>query len=326
MIITFVITYECSNGCSYCFQGPERAFGLPPMSRADFVRALHWLRRANLRELKISGGEPTQHPEFVTFCELARDQGMRITLLTNGRFDFCSLPHLDVLAGAFVHMRPGPGLGATPQDRVLSSIEFLQSKGVPVVLSYTITAPGRLREMVELAKSLRNAALRVDLSRSDLNRSNHHVTADQYPLYRDEILEAIDLADSLGVALHLDCPLPLCMFRKHESNVLRIHGLRGVCSSFPLVNPDLSVGCCPYPGLLQCRLTELRPDTLVHRLRNHQALEELRWKQPPMRECETCALWRARECQGGCIRGKPVLPKEACHALPFLIRRTGGHS
>lgn len=325
MIITLAITYDCSRGCGYCFQRSERAFGLPHMSLQDYVRAMHWLRRANHLEFKITGGEPTQHPEFVTFCELAREHGSRLVLMTNGSFDFSALPHIDVLSGAFVHMRPASELPPEQEARVLSSIEFLQSAGVPVVLSYTITEPGRLREMVYLAKSLRKASLRIDLARSDLTRSNDFVPIGEYRQYGDEFIEAANLAEEGGVALTLDCPLPLCMFNEKQRDHLRTNGLRGVCTPFPIINPDLSVGCCPYPGLLQCRLNEIRPDTLEHRLLNHEDLEVLRWLWPMMRECEACSLWKKKQCQGGCIRGKPVLPKNACHALPFLTRGGGAY-
>ncbi len=318
MILTVVITYECSMGCGYCFQRSERAFGLPPMRREDFILTLRWLGRANHREFKMTGGEPTQHPEFVAFCELAREAGLRIVLLTNGRFDFRALPHPDVLSGAFVHLRAGAAKAENSEARALASVELLQSAGVPVVLSCTISQPGDgLRDMIRLAGSLRKAALRIDLARSDLTRSNAFVPPDDYSLYKDMILDAVGFAASSGIVLNLDCPLPLCMFNEEDRNRLRASGLSGVCTPFPLVNPDLSVGCCPYPGLLQNGLIELRPDSLMRKLRNHPALEELRWARPPMSECEICPLWRARRCQGGCVRGKPVLPGEACYALPF---------
>jgi organic radical activating enzyme len=314
MIITFAITYECTKGCGYCFQNSERAFGLPRMKLEDFRRALQWLRRANHREIKMTGGEPTQHPQFLRFCELAREYGIRIMLMTNGSYDFSSLPDVGVLSGAFVHLRP-----AQRDEKALIAIDYLQSAGVPVVISYTITEPGTLREMVELAGYLRKAALRIDLARWDLVRSNEYIPPDDYSLYKEEILDTASFADSTGIPLHLDCPLPLCMFNEEESNLLRSHGLRGTCSPFSLVNPDLSVGCCPYPGLLQSSLLELRPDTLRYRLQNHPALDELRWTQPLRDECATCPLWLNRQCQGGCIRGKQVLPADARYALPFRV-------
>ncbi len=318
MIVTFAITYECSKGCSYCFQRSERAFRLPHMRLEDFTRALQWLRRTGHREIKITGGEPTQHPQFAGFWEVARELGFHIVLMTNGSFDFGLLPDIGVLAGAFVHLRPNPH-----EDMALASVDLLQSAGVPIVLSYTITRPGTLPDMVRLAASLRKAALRIDLARWDLVRSNDYVPFGDYPLYRAEILDGIALADSLGVSINLDCPLPLCMFKEQERDALRANGLRGVCSPFPLVNPDLSVGCCPYPGLLQSSLLDLRPDSLDNRLQNHPALEQLRWTQPMHDNCATCGFWLEKQCQGGCIRGKSVLPMDARYALPFTTAPGG---
>lgn len=78
------ITNSCRMGCSHCMidATPDGQH----MSVETFGKVLNFIRRNNFLLVMISGGEPTDHPDFFTIAEMARDSGLQPLILSNGMF------------------------------------------------------------------------------------------------------------------------------------------------------------------------------------------------------------------------------------------------
>lgn len=78
-----VITDKCNLRCPHCMQRacPENH---NMMSKEVFERTLDIAKALGSRTISISGGEPTMHPDFVSFVEMALQRGFYVNLLTNG--------------------------------------------------------------------------------------------------------------------------------------------------------------------------------------------------------------------------------------------------
>ena len=289
------------------------------MTVERFVKVPRWCQAAGVGDIRVAGGEPTEHEEFPAFLELARYHGISVVLFTNGLINVDSFDNWEAVTEVFIQIHPQDRFGPEVCAQAKSSITAWQDRGIPITLSYTFVEPGYSSEIVDMAISCRKAALRIDIARSDLTGSNKYVQKEEFPEWRNEILSIVRMAHSRGLTVRLDCPLPLCMFTKEERYELKNHGLSGTCKPFPLVNPDLSVGCCPYPGLLQRDLPEIRPMQLTQLLNGNSDLLHLRWSKPPSVECQQCEAWIRRTCQGGCIRGKSLPPNNSVYTLPFKV-------
>ena len=81
------ITSACNLDCPICYVHNKND-GAFHMGTEDFKRVLGHLRDDHGGELDIvnfTGGEPTVHPHFLDFLELAREAGIhRVTICSNG--------------------------------------------------------------------------------------------------------------------------------------------------------------------------------------------------------------------------------------------------
>jgi len=81
------ITSSCNLDCPICYVHNKNT-GAYHMTAADFQKLLGHLVRdhgGDLDLINFTGGEPTMHPEFLQFIELAREAGVhRVSICTNG--------------------------------------------------------------------------------------------------------------------------------------------------------------------------------------------------------------------------------------------------
>lgn len=78
------ITTVCRMCCSHCMEdaGPEGQH----MTAEIFEKVIDFITRNNFVFLMISGGEPTEHPEFADFVKMARSAKLETIVLSNGMF------------------------------------------------------------------------------------------------------------------------------------------------------------------------------------------------------------------------------------------------
>jgi len=75
------ITSRCSHKCAGCANVfPHDGYDV---SLADFGKGLSRLR-GYVRDVRLTGGEPTLHPELTTILDLLEDEGVAYSILSNG--------------------------------------------------------------------------------------------------------------------------------------------------------------------------------------------------------------------------------------------------
>lgn len=79
------ITDSCSHKCSWCY-GNYKANSYSIMSIKDFDTITDKLLDIGIKQITISGGEPTEHPDFLEFVELANVKGFYIHIATHGEY------------------------------------------------------------------------------------------------------------------------------------------------------------------------------------------------------------------------------------------------
>lgn len=81
------ITNNCRMECSHCFQESIPGNNMH-MDVKTFKNAIRLANQIKTNILMISGGEPTDHPEFKRFIKIAKDNfhGLQVLVLSNGMF------------------------------------------------------------------------------------------------------------------------------------------------------------------------------------------------------------------------------------------------
>jgi MoaA/NifB/PqqE/SkfB family radical SAM enzyme len=77
------LTEQCNYRCRHCYvsAGPENLFH---MSMEVFRKTLDLLRRIGIDDIRLTGGEPTVHPEFFEVVRQAQSTGLRVGIISNG--------------------------------------------------------------------------------------------------------------------------------------------------------------------------------------------------------------------------------------------------
>lgn len=91
------ITTACNRDCAYCFGRGGRQAGAANMSRETFAQALDFLERSGIGQARLLGGEPTMHPQFREFAEMALARGFRLLIFSNGLMPESVLRYLESL-------------------------------------------------------------------------------------------------------------------------------------------------------------------------------------------------------------------------------------
>ena len=294
------LTPFCNNHCPTCGNvfldsSKRRQVGcaLPPLSTSGWRQILAELQPYAHR-LKLTGGEPTLHPEFETIIEEVAKTSVPFTLFTNGRWsnpqDTCALlrgaPNLE---GLLVSLH-GPNQAAheafthTPGSfaETLSNVQMAVSTGLHVSLSCIITHHNwdRTLEMVKLAGQL--GAGSVVFNRH-LGPEIADLTAS-----RQELRSAIRTISGLraaGQPVKLGNCLPQCFEATDQAGCLA-----GI--AFFTVDPWGRVRPCNHAPQLCGDLLRQSVDVIWQ----SPSLEA--WRNLSPAQCRGCAALLT--CRGGC--------------------------
>ena len=78
------ITDQCNKFCGFCFN--KNNFK-PDLALSKFIIILDKLKNMKIKQVTLSGGEPTLHPDIKEMLTLTKELGMRTHLATNGLED-----------------------------------------------------------------------------------------------------------------------------------------------------------------------------------------------------------------------------------------------
>ena len=92
------ITRRCQRRCGYCFAKYELTHGaetdMPPET---YETALDFLERSGFPEVRLLGGEPTEHPRFREYVDKALERSFRVVVFSGGLVPQAALDHMATL-------------------------------------------------------------------------------------------------------------------------------------------------------------------------------------------------------------------------------------
>jgi len=141
--IQFYPTLRCNRACDFCFN--QSMPFMEDMALSDFMKMLEFLERSSVKILDVIGGEPTMHPDIITFIGKARDRRLSVNISSNGS-------NLAVL-GEIMKTGEAVTAGISINDReTLEQVRYFIQTYKPVVK--TVYSPGIDRGMIEEILSL----------------------------------------------------------------------------------------------------------------------------------------------------------------------------
>lgn len=302
------ISAVCNQHCPYCFTLDHRnkyGSGRDFLDLDDLEVRLDFLKRSDIGEARLIGGEPTLHPQFVELVERARKAGFKIVVFSNGLMPKSALDCLASLPAAectvLVNVNDPAIVGEDVHARRCASIRRL---GERVLVGSNIYRPDfRLDFLLPIiAQAGCRPAIRLGMAQPCLSGANRYIHPRQYVAIGAKIASFARLAAQSGVSLEFDCGFVRCMFSDRDLAALKASGADVGWRCNPILDVDIEgrvIHCFPLSGLDSLPLT---PETDAQALRNAFVSRTRPYRRAGVfPECSTCPFKAAGECSGGCL-------------------------
>ncbi|MBU1170470.1 MAG: radical SAM protein [Proteobacteria bacterium] len=318
------ITTRCNKQCPYCFAGDSRSekatFG--DMSRNTFHEALKYLKRSGIGQVRLLGGEPTLHGDFIWMLDQALLQDFTVMIFSNGLMSsevldyLVSIPteKIRVLLNTIHPLETNPR-GIKQQRKTMAALGRKAMAGVNI---YT-----RGQDLDYLIDAVKDHDLfpeiRIGIAHPVLSGGNRYLMPKFYAQVGEGIVDLFFKAKQYGIRIGLDCGFVPCMFPTDMAKELKpLFEKSGVCC-----NPNLDllpdgrfIACYPLNNMGQFPLT---PETTALSL--IQAFNEERsiYKDIGIfSHCRSCHLFK-NGCHGGCLAlkmNRVHTRRTSAHAVP----------
>jgi hypothetical protein len=302
------ITNVCNRSCVYCFAGDTLAeFGKTYMSDEIYNKALDYLQRSEIKQVRILGGEPTLHPEFIKFVSKALVMSFDIMLFTNGLFTKGILEYLESIPSGrlsvllnTIHPNDNDTPGIKRQRKMMSQLGGAVIPGINIYNSKQ-----DLTYLLDYISDYNlKKEIRLGISHSALSQNNVSLHPKEYHKIGYKIAMLKQSAIKNGIILGFDCGFVPCMFPEEYLDLLSDEIQRAGTCCHPIIDlltDGCFISCYPLNNLMKIRITE--------ELYSKNVIEHFEKALLPYSEvgiypfCTTCQLFKNR-CNGGCMSYK----------------------
>ncbi|MCK4269460.1 MAG: radical SAM protein, partial [Methanogenium sp.] len=91
-----LITSKCNRKCSFCFARQRLTSNKENsnISRENIRKVMAFNKASGINQLRLLGGEPSVHPEFIDIVDEALSKKFHVHVFTNGMFPVHVADHL----------------------------------------------------------------------------------------------------------------------------------------------------------------------------------------------------------------------------------------
>jgi hypothetical protein len=312
--MNLIINETCNRACPYCFARSKLSTSgaLARQSGRDislehFEKYLEFLGRSSEPQLKILGGEPTLHPEFLQFLRIAHERELETLVFSNGLWpkevhDGLSEIPLNQWKIRFLFNVNEPHLQSPSQLAYVQ--ENMKIAGAQGACGFNIYRDDFDLQFIPglIDAAGMNRDLRLGLASPIVGTDNSFVDAADLRVIGLRLVDQLRQLESRNVLGSFDCGFPLCMFSEETlgSLTLNTRGFHSVCG-YPIdVGPDLTAWpCFPLSNLSNVSLLAFQNEA---DLRTHftEALKGVQ-RLGAMDGCLGCKYLDRKQCTGGCV-------------------------
>ncbi len=318
------LTLRCNRLCTYCFaRDAIKETGLRDMPADIFSRSLDAVAASGKREVRLLGGEPTMHPQFLEFLHEALAREFHVQLFTNGRLQrecihaISSIPlsKLSVLLNMNAH-------DAQAETTYHTQIPFMRKLATRVMAGFNIHTPyPDFAFLIEAVESFGlKRCVRLGLAHGAPWMTNQTLQAKDYRRVGDRIADFAVEAQRRDIQIVFDCGFVPCMFPPELFSLpnVDIASIGNRCNPIPDLLPDGSV--VPCFALSAWARISLRSGCSTRQLQKalFDKMKSLR-QLTIYAHCENCDFLGNGDCRGGC-RGI-ALSRAAYASIPRIHDR-----
>lgn len=317
----------CNLRCEYCFANKfvnkDNCYDENNISMENYKKALDYIDCAGER-LGIIGGEPTLHPNFKEFVNMAinRKGIEHIIIFTNGinydkHFNILNHPKVATL----INVNSPKDIGERNYERLVKNLDMLFNElylGDKVSLGVNIYKEGQdFTFILDLIRKFKIKRLRTSVVVPNTKDKKNENSIIYFKKMKKTVLDFFGELKKLDCMPTFDCNLmPQCIFTKEEREFLsdfwkyeREVGMRcnitdnSICSPVLDILPNLQVvrcfGCSDeeYQLLSFDSLNEVR-DYFAYKT------DDLSFRVINDENCRNCKQRITKQCMGGCIAFK----------------------
>jgi len=274
------------------------------MSLEMFEKALDYISRSGMRQVRLMGGEPTLHPDFQSFVLIALDMDFDIMLFSNGLAE-------DNISG-FLESIPDAKLTVLlntihPDEKFTEGIEqqqkFMKKLGSRIIPGVNIFRVGqKLDYLLEyvIQYHLREE-VRIGISHSVLSGNNEYLHPKQYQNVGHEIVKFKSKTQEEGISIGFDCGFVPCMFPAAYQNLFAKEFKKAGNGCHPIIDmlsDGTFISCYPLHNLLKVKMNdEIYARDVIRQFNDALSPFSGIGIYP---HCTSCFLFR-KQCNGGCM-------------------------
>jgi radical SAM protein with 4Fe4S-binding SPASM domain len=283
------------------------------MPRNVFEQALDFVDRSDIPEIRLLGGEPTSHPDFVALVECALERGKPIRVFSNGAMPESVLSFVETIPATKISflVNWSASLGEPAEHAALKAV--LGRLGGRATLGVNLSRPwsrlappgisdeiGYLLDVVDDHRLERS--VRIGLAHPCVGLENAFLHPNHYPPVGQRVLDLARRSGQRSVRLSLDCGFVPCMapelldtgFGETSRQVC------GNCGPVLDILPDGRViPCFPLASVASARLEDFE-NAAILRADFESRLDGYR-KLGIRKACADCNFRKQGACTGGCI-------------------------
>ncbi|MCB0586590.1 MAG: radical SAM protein [Phaeodactylibacter sp.] len=305
------ITTICNKTCPYCFAEDSRtqydkanAF----MPEETFDRTLEFLERSGIGQVRLLGGEPTIHPDFIKMVDKALERKFHVLIFSNGLMPRKAIERLakadpettTILLNTIHPLEEDP-------KRMKKQQKTMEILGPRVMLGVNIYS--RRQELDYLIPYILDYGLireiRLGVAHAVLSQKNVFLHPKFYREIGQKILSLHRKARQHDIQIGFDCGFVPCMFPEEELEELGplLEKTGNCCHPILDLLPDGKfISCYPLNNLHTLSLDD-----------NSHAAELTRQFSEKLEaynnigiypHCTSCPLFQRSYCNGGCTAFK----------------------
>ncbi len=312
--MNLIITDTCNRACPYCFardkvvlKGERSSAASKAISLEAVSFYLDFLKRSQLREFKILGGEPTLHPEFCDIVDagLDHDSKFNVVIFTNGLWpDKVKAYFSDSRTSAVKFVVNVNEPGVQKDWEIDLQRETLAIAGGRASIGFNIFHKefDLLFTADLIAKFGLKREMRIGLASPIVGADNDFLSEESLPQIGKRLIGQLRQLEKKDILCGFDCGFPLCMFSEEDLGTLALcsRGFTSNCEVIIDVGPDLTAWpCFPLGSLFNVKLADFS-DARALRNYYHKKLAPIR-NFGSMANCLSCKYLKRKQCSGGCM-------------------------
>lgn len=205
--IYFQITRNCNLECPACFIKAEKGGQHVPISA--IMEIATFMGQNGLMEVRLTGGEPTTHPDFFDILHKFQEENVYVSVATNGVLNqkmldaLCEEPNLWVICSVDGNRETHNRYRPNTFDKIINNLKYLKNKNPDTRLRLTTVLTkenkAQIHELGQICRSVDAESITIIPLRPqvrDPKIKDEMVTAEEFKQVLDRLVEA---KEKLGI-------------------------------------------------------------------------------------------------------------------------------